>query len=256
MFICLNSNLTGDYLAKAAEIKVDYKDRKTIFDLAIKYPTATFILDMRGTQEPEDWNEIGRLNIICKNQFILAIGQFLYINECKKRNIKYYYTFPVNTLYDLKAIEDLGCEYALIDAPLTHMLPMIKQKYTIKLRMVPNVAYYSYIPREDGVCGGWFRPEDREQYEPYIDVIEFEDCDTKKEQAMFRLYFNNEKWGGDILHLISNLNYSATNSMIPPDFAKARINCGQRCLEGAHCKLCYNYFKLANPELLEQYKKS
>jgi hypothetical protein len=28
---------------------------------------ATFILDMKGTDEPEDWYEINRLNIICKN---------------------------------------------------------------------------------------------------------------------------------------------------------------------------------------------
>ena len=73
-----------------------------------------------------------KINIICKNNFILAVGKFLYVNECKQRNIKYYYTFPVNTLYELKALEDAGCEYALIDAPLTHMLPTIKEKYSIK----------------------------------------------------------------------------------------------------------------------------
>ena len=238
---------------KANEIKVDYKDRKTIFDLAIKYPNATFILDMRGTEEPEDWNEISRLNIICKNNFILAVGKFLYVNECKQRNIKYYYTFPVNTLYELKALEDAGCEYALIDAPLTHMLPTIKEKYSIKLRMVPNVAYYSYISHSEGVCGSWFRPEDSELYSQYIDAIEFEDCNLKKEQALYRLYGEGQEWGGDISVLITNLNVSANNKMIPPEFAQARIKCGQRCLSGAHCKLCYNYLKLANPDLLEQY---
>lgn len=256
MFTCLNSNLTNDYLIKANEIKVNYKDRKTIFDLAIKYPMATFILDMKGTDEPDDWDEINRLNIICKNQFILAIGKFLFVNECVKRNIRYYYTFPVNTLYDLKALEDAGCEYALIDAPLTHMLPTIKENYKIKLRMVPNIAYYSYIPREDGVCGGWFRPEDKEQYEKYIDTIEFEDCDVKKEQALYRMYSENQGWPGDISVLITNLDYAATNKMIPSDFAKARISCGQRCLSGGHCKLCYNYLKLANRDLLDPYKKS
>ena len=46
---------------------------------------------------------------------------------------------------------------------------------------MPNVAYYAFIPREDGVCGSWIRPEDLNLYEPFIDVIEFEDCDVKKE---------------------------------------------------------------------------
>jgi hypothetical protein len=51
----------------------------------------------------------------------------------------------------------------------------------IKLRVVPNISYYAFIPRDNGVCGSWIRPEDLELYEPYIETIEFEDCDIKKE---------------------------------------------------------------------------
>lgn len=253
MKYCLHNTLTDEYLQKADEIKVLYKDRKHIFDLALKYPEATFILDMHGTQEPEDWNEIYRLKVLCKDKFILAIGDFLYADDCKAKNIQFYYTFPINTMYDLIAAKEQGCVYALIDSPLTHMLPEVKA-VGITLRVVPNVAYYSYIPRENGVLGSWIRPEDIDTYAEYIDAIEFENCDIKKESALYRLYAEHQPWLGDINLLITNLNYPAENRMIPPTFAEARIKCGQRCLAGAHCRLCYTYLNLANPELLEQYK--
>ena len=54
--------------------------------------------------------------------------------------------------------------------------------------MTPNIAYYGYIPRENGIIGFWVRPEDVSYYEPYIDVFEFEDCDIKREQALYRVY--------------------------------------------------------------------
>ena len=42
----------------------------------------------------------------------------------------------------------------------------------------------SLFERPNGVVGIWIRPEDVELYDEYIDVIEFSDCDLKKEQAL------------------------------------------------------------------------
>jgi hypothetical protein len=84
--------------------------------------------------------------------------------------------------------------------------------------MCPNVAYYAYIPRDDGVCGGWVRPEDVDYYADYVDVFEFEDCDEKKEKALFKIYAEQGKWPGLLNDLITNLNYTAINRMILKDF--------------------------------------
>ena len=58
----------------------------------------------------------------------------------------------------------------------------------VPIRVVPNVAYNDGLDRVDGVCGTWIRPEDIDAYGEYVTAVEFEDCDQKKEQAMYRIY--------------------------------------------------------------------
>ena len=193
---------------------------------------------------------------MCQKNFILALDDFDLdiVEKCKKEGIKFYWSYPVTTFYTLHALKKLGAEYALIDSPLTHSI-INAANVGIKLRVVPNVAYYAIVPREDGVLGSWIRPEDLDLYNPYIVAIEFEDCDIKKEQALYRIYMEQKAWPGNLETIITNLNYPGVNRMIPQDLAIKRMTCGQRCLLGAHCQLCYRYLNLANPELLKQYKK-
>jgi hypothetical protein len=117
-----------------------------------------------------------------------------------------------------------------------------------------NVAHDGYLPYEDGVNGSWIRPEDVDMYTA-INVIEFADCDKKKEQALFRIYAEQHAWPGDINLLISNIGKNCVNRMLPSTFTRARLVCGQRCVTGA-CQLCYRYFSLANPDLLKPYVPS
>ncbi len=122
--------------------------------------------------------------------------------------------------------------------------------------MVANVAYYAYLPRENGVVGSYIRPEDVIHYNNYIHVIEFEDCDKKREQALYRVYMENKAWPGNLKTIITNLNYDGVNRMIPPNFALTRMNCGQRCISNAsRCRVCYRYLDLGNPNLLREYVK-
>lgn len=190
-----------------------------------------------------------------RNNLVVALPTLANIDECKKRNLKFYYNYPITTFYDLCALKELGAEYALIDSPLVQ--DIIKAaEVGIKLRVVPNVAYYAFIPRDEGVCGSWIRPEDLSLYESYIDVVEFEDCDIKKEQALFRIYAEQKSWPGNLEMIITNLNYPGINRIIPPELTKKRMACGQRCQSGGHCKLCYRYLDLANPDLLRELKQN
>lgn len=244
-----------EYLQKADEIKIPYKDRKKIIDFIEKYPNKTIILDMKGNKELIDWDEINRYNIMTHQNFIIALNNLTDIEECKKHSIKFYWNFPVTTFYDLKALKDIGAEYALIDSPLVQDI-INASEIGIKLRIVPNIAYYAFIPRENGVCGGWIRPEDLVLYDPYVTTIEFEDCDLKKEQALFRIYMEQKAWPGDLGMIITNLNYPGINRMIPSELTTRRMNCGQSCMNGSYCRLCYRYLNLANPNLLRELKQN
>lgn len=254
MKFCLNSNLSHEYLQKADEIKIPFKDRNKIIDYLEKYPKATIILDMKKTNEIIDWQEIQRYSRMTKNNFIVALNNLVDAKQSKKMGIKFYWNFPVTSFYDLRGLQRLGAEYALIDSPLVQDIKHASQ-IGIPLRVVPNVAYYAYIPREDGVCGSWIRPEDLELYEPYISAIEFEDSDTKKEQALFRIYCEQKNWSGDLGMIITNLNYPGVNRMIPQDLTERRMQCAQACQNGSNCKLCYRYLNLADPNFLEDLKK-
>lgn len=72
----------------------------------------------------------------------------------------------------MRALKALGVNQVLIDAPLTHMLHEVK-KIGVPIRAIPVFSYLDGIPREDGVCGNWFRPEDLDAYSIYIDTVEF-----------------------------------------------------------------------------------
>ena len=147
------------------------------------------------------------------------------MDVCKTLNIKFFYAIPVNNFYDLKALVDYGCCDVKIDAPLTHMANKI-EKYDITVRMSPNIAYYAYIPRENGIIGSWVRPEDTELYEDFVDIFEFENCDKRKEEALYRIYAEQKTWPGDLNNLITNLNFSTNNKLILPEFGIARTICG------------------------------
>jgi hypothetical protein len=160
-----------------------------------------------------------------QNKIIIETDSFDIMEVAKLFNIKYFYAIPVNNFYDLQALVNYGCCDVKIDAPLTHMLDKL-DNFDITIRMCPNIAYYAFIPRENGIIGSWIRPEDMEVYEEYIDVFEFEDCDKKKEEALYRIYAEQKSWPNDLNELISNLNYHASGKLILPDFAKVRIFCG------------------------------
>ena len=252
MKYCLSSNLNKEYLKKADEIRC--KNLDEILDLYELNSQATIILTILSNTNKDliDWQKIENYNKMLQNKLIIETDSFDIMNLCKSLNIKFFYGIPINSFYDLKALVDYGCYYIKIDAPLTHMLDKVKQ-YNIKIRMTPNIAYYGYIPRKDGIVGFWVRPEDTKLYDNYIDIFEFEDCDIKKEQALYRIYAEQKEWMGDLNNLITNLNYSSDNLLIPSYVATSKITCGQRCLKGYNCHICHRGLDIANREKLKNY---
>lgn len=256
MKICLSSRQTKEYLQNADEIKVEYRDKNSIPDLIFTYPEATIILVRSDNEELLNWDEIKRYKMLTHDKFIMAISSMKDIVFCNEHEIPWYAGFPVKTFYELHALKNLGACYVRLGEPLFFMMDQVS-KIGVPVRAVPNVAYIDGIFREDGVCGTWIRPEDLEAYEPYITTIEFEDIDRQeKEQALYRIYVEDKKWAGTLGLLVSNFNYPGVNRMIPPDLIEKRLNCGQRCQETGHCKICYRMFDLAQPERYDYLKET
>lgn len=252
MKYCLSSRQTNEYLMKADEIKVKYRDRDIIYDFSQKYPHATFILEMPFDGTGVNWAEIERYARVTEGRLIICLANLHDISHCQQLNVKYYYGFPVGSFYELQGLKNLGVCYLRLSAPAFFKLNKVA-KLNIPVRIVPNVAFDSYFPHADGVCGQWVRPEDLELYEKYASVVEFEDADLTKERALYRIYHDDKMWPDDLNLLFTNFNRSITN---PPGsseiIAGRRMQCGQSCQEDGICKLCEIYFNL---DLGDAYKK-
>lgn len=263
MKYALSSRQTDEYLKLADEIRVQYRDREIIHDFIDKYPDKTIILEIPFFVEENkiDFQEIETFNKLLKH-FICRISRPSDITKFKKLGIQWYYGMIVDKWEDLAALSYNNPCYVLIGGDLFFNLPRVKD-FNIPVRAVPNVSTLSPLMPEDGmeydisIVGDWFQPEAIEIYEPYISVIEFEDCTLQQERALFRIY-SKDGWPGKIKDIISNIKSEASGRLINPEwFYKNRLDCGRKCiaLNNRGCQLCYRQFILSDYEKLKQYKE-
>ena len=256
MKLCVQARQEHKYLDWASEIIFEYRDREAIPDFIEKYPGKTFILTCYN-QEDLDWNELKNYSILAQNNFLIVLNQIKFIQNCQENQIRFYMGYPINSYDELNAIIKLGSEYVRLGAPLFFDLNNLKRYYPeIKIRLIPNIAYDDAYPRLNGVAGTWIRPEDLNLYDPYVETIEFNDIDSRKERALIKIYWEDREWPGELQTLITNLNYEGVNRMIPSEITEKRLNCNQKCMSHKNCHICTRALQLANPDLIQEYLDS
>lgn len=242
MKYCLSSRQTKKYLTQADEIRVESRDYRQISDLFIEYPDKMIILEI----DNDNLNDINYMSVVeqyaqSSENFCCCIYNLKEAIWFKERNIKFYYGYPINNYYDVRALIDLGVEYIKLTSPLTFHMQFLKT-WNMKFRMVPNVAYDAYIPRKNGLYGQWVRPEDTGWYEEGIYVFEFEDANLDKERTLYDIY-ENRIWNGNLNLLFTNLNINADNRILPEEIGQIRAHCGQKCMQTGGCHFCETAFK-------------
>lgn len=68
MKVCLNGRVGENYLKKADEIKIRYKDMKVLNDMILDYPDKTFIIEI--PTDDIDWDSICNSNKLGKGNII------------------------------------------------------------------------------------------------------------------------------------------------------------------------------------------
>lgn len=254
MKYCLSSRADINLLSKADEIKFEFRDRKAIPDFFEKYPQADIILYC-GYRDMINWDEIRELQILSKGKIIFAFAYMKDLIFAIQMGLRVFFGFPVTTFYELTALRDLGVEYVKIGIPLFFHMDKVAE-FGVPVRITPNIAYTDGMPRLNGVCGQWVRPEDLEPlYGKYVSAVEFEGVDAEKESVLYRIYAIDKKWNHGLDVIIVNLDYEASNRMILPENIEKRLNCGQRCQAGASCRICERALNLADPNKIEEYIK-
>lgn len=242
MKFCLNSRVGSQYLKDADQIKVEYRDFKILTQLLEQYPDKEIIFFLTEIPDEEMMKSLRNYSKIFNN-LILAFAYFPLNINCE--GLRFYTTYPVESFSEAKALVAYGVEYLKIGCPLFFQMDEVKA-LNIPIRFTPNQSWLSIVPRENGVCGQWMRPEDVIMYDIIPgSVIEFDLCRVPEEEALFRIYKFEHKWGGPLSYLVHNLNNDAKNDYIAKDIASARLNCGHKCMTSSTCRICPNAFKLA-----------
>lgn len=242
MRYCLSGRQPIHILEQADEIKMKYADIGRAIDYLHDYPNKTIILDIELT-DTIDWKLLSDLS---ENNLILCIRDLELAESCKKYNLKFYWKHDIISYYELAGVIALEPEYIILGPPLCFSLEKIKAITDIKIRMCPNNAQDFYIPRDNGICGRWIRPEDVEVYDEYVDVFDFISNDMEHERALFKVYAEDKHWPGNLNLLISALNHDVPNASLPEELGEIRANCEQRCMKNNKCRFCIGAMKFSN----------
>ena len=258
MRYCLQARETKEYLRKADEIMVDWRDHEIIIDYVQDYPEKMITLNC-SPSEDVDWQLVKQYSIMLKGNLQACLESELDIDKAKDMGVKYFLPSLLRDFYSLNRYISLGVCAIRITAPLTHYLDELrKMDLHVEIRVFPNLP--GIIPTEtcNGLTGGWFRPEDLYQLDDIIDVAEFAPgTPIKREQALYRIYAEDHQWSGALDLLIDDFTIKdMMNRMIPPEFQERRSNCRQRCQFGSrNCHYCELLIKLTNPEFLKPVKE-
>ena len=260
MKFAISARQDYEYLEKADEINVQYRDKDYIFDLIEKYPGKKYVLDASDEINP-DWNWIIQMAKACPD-FILRVSRdYSHMLKCAEEDIPFFAGYPINDWAVFRAYVELGPTYVVPAGELFFRLDELK-KYNIPVRVCANRPFLSNIvlgantETDLTIPSEWIRPDDVPKYENYVDVIEFFDVEKSKEQALYRIYAQDKHWPGSLQMIINNLKTDATCRLIEPEIFSRRINCGRKCLSGGPCRMCFHMFSLANYEKLKEYKET
>lgn len=257
MKVCLSGRQDRNFLKKADEIKLEYRDRRIIPDYTRDYPGVPIIVELVNVADEEiDWKLLQEYDFLSNGKIYICVSTLDQAKKAGIHSLKFYSGYPIESDFELQGWINVGASYARLGMPLFFELERLQIQYgdKIKFRTTPNICYTNNLLYENGVCGQWIRPEDIPLYSQYIEVIEFEEPDRKREQKLYELYMEKGEWFGPMKFLFTNFGHKdSVNRMILPEVARARINCGQKCMKGSNCRICQRAVDLAIPEKIEAY---
>lgn len=115
----------------------------------------------------------------------------------------------------------------------------------VKLRVFPDIAQHApgcYGVHFSEMTKFWIRPEDVDEYDKYVDVMEFSHRNEKL-STIFEIY-KQKQWLGEIKDIVSDFHMYIDNTSIAPYFGPSRISCQQKCMIG-RCNICMGIQDLA-----------
>lgn len=206
------------------------------------------LCDMELTEEVLEILE--DLNII--RDVVFKISNINHINLLNDRKLKFFLDSKTLTIRNLDSLSKVkGLSELITDVYIggeaafkMSEVKIIADSLGIKIRVIPNVCERIFSLTENANCCFWIRPEDLSLYRDYVDVIEFF---GDKQHLLYKIYFLDKEWIGDLGTIITNLFEEIPNVKIGPTFGERRLNCGKTCSFNK-CHKCDYIINLAKME--------
>lgn len=240
MKFCISGHQPKPILEQADEIKINLSDIDKLYDFYIDFPTKTYIIIIPFENISQNiWYKLQKHSQGIKIK--ICTNKLSVIKQAQSYDLLAYLSYPVISFFELQALLNLKVSDILIDGVLFFKIPQVSQicNNSTNLRIVVNQCYPNYIPSlENGICGTFIRPEDIPIYESYIHICEFDAPNGLNQEAALLEIYKRQYWNDNLNFICTNLDYDINNTLIQPNFAKNRLNCGQICMENKMCHLC------------------
>lgn len=266
MKYCLKWNNRCTHLKDADEISIKYIEDRGLVDFMEKYADKRIIIRLESTSFAD--SEIAKLAAIRKQfpnyRFTVGLPQEDYNLALKLsgKDIPFYFLKPVQNWEKFRFyVAELGVSDIDLSGALAFELPKVK-RYLEKIRantiirLTPNM-----IQSQTETCPPlqcfFIRPDDIDQYEPYVDVIEFEGIEHQ--DTFYNIYAKEKVFIGKLNQVIYNFPLAIDNLGLIPQFGERRISCERECLYGGRCKRCDTLAKISEtmgPQTRERIKEN
>lgn len=256
MAFCFKFKRDRQYMDVIDEIIIKYHLSNNLLDFLKEHKDQRIILDIEDAHEFLDQNGVTFLTFVknsSENPGNWAVRfpsifseKTININKLKtfqELEIPYFFNTYIDRWDILYGLFELGVSDIYITNELGFELDKVKaaaDKYNCKIRVLPNVAQSAWFDTPD-LKKFFIRPEDIDDYAPYVDVFEFfenDDSAPSVGSVLYNIYANDKQWYGRLKEIISNFNSELDGRFTHPLWISRRIKCGKKCLKGSRCDMC------------------
>ena len=243
-----------NYLSKrkeeADEIRCPYNQLGQIFTFIKDNPNKRFLISIPSDIAPERLTKAKEQIEFVKDitdNYVVQCSTIPHYNELREGSYKAFLRYPVSDWETFQQLKKLGVSDIYIDGALGFQVKELKKgKEDINIRCSPTISPNLIISSPRDPSSFFIRPEDLVFYDDIIDIIDFHVNNQTQEDALFSIY-KQEIFLFDINKLIKGLPAGVNNQLIKSDFAKTRLNCGQKCqMPSRTCRYCNSTFSIIN----------
>lgn len=245
---CLNYYPFQPYLEDAQELRIKYRPAdRTLKDFLEAHQNKSIVIDVSQSFEQSD-AELFKMLYEKFNNIKLIINYFneQHLARVQEYKIPFFFSTYVSSIDQLHGLLKYHPTDMYICEELGFFLDKVSailHKENVRVRVFPNICQSSFRETES-IKTFFIRPEDIQEYMPYVDVFQLV-SDEKRQEVLYKVY-KHEKWFGKISEIIPTFKDDLDSRYVMGEFGTIRSKCGKRCMyKPGSCNICERYMDLA-----------